>query len=1116
MTFATVVPEKGSKGKFVADKCLEFFAECGSRSGDIIVKTDQEPAIAFLVKDLVAERGDEKGSRTIVEHSPIASSGSNGVVERAVQTVEGQIRVLKLALEERLGVKVPASSCIVAFLAEYSAYLLNRLEVGKDGKTALERSKGKSASVLGIEFGEKLMYKTKFANKAAKIEKRWEMGIFVGVRVMSGEFWIATPGGIKKCRSVKRLPVQDRWGEDNLKWVRHVPWHLYRGDAGADGDIPDEQLVDPEPLSRFGAEENLERESITVKTRKIAPRAFQIRKEDAEKHGYTRGCAGCNSWFRGLGRQPHTPECRSRFEGLLKDEARFQNAQRRKQEFEEKMRERAVKKQRKEEERGQRRQRERDELEELRAEVQGQGSSSSSSAGPSAGPLLQQPPVAVEGGQMDVEDASGDGNSENREFWGPLLKRIKKNRAEGEMDVSTVREVLKEAEAEYTKRGPAKEDEICEVRAEIIEEIIQATLGNSDTGECFNTLDGHFAQDFVVLSPAGASSFLPDMCGIVDVFGIDASHTKFPEYSSGVVDEFCSKADCSESALSKTFAAKSEDKKRWCDVLENDEDLEKYAREYWREDLRYATDDVNGGNLDLEKVVAARQEEIEFMKLKCIWKEVPISEAWDKTGRAPVTVKWVDTEKAGGVVRCRLVARDFKTKGEKDREDLFAATPPLELLKAQLSRAAMNKKRKVLIIDVKKAHLYPLCEQDVYIELPEEAGALPGRCGKLVHWLYGFRPAAQAWENHYAENLAAEGFVRGKASPVSFYDASRDVSCLVHGDDFTFVGDEKGLNHIEGKMKSWYELKVKARLGPDPGDDKEVDVLNRIIRCTESGYEYEADPKHRRKVMEVLGFDENTKSLKVNGKVEDEGGDDEELQGLEATSFRALAARLNYVSQDSPDLQFAAKEVCREMAKPTGRSWRRLKVLARFMLERDAVVWKFSWQEEAPEFLIFSHSDWAGCRRTRRSTSGGVVFVGEHCLKTWSSTQAPIALSSAEAEYYAMVEGTTRALGIRAMLAELGIFVQGPVQLYSDASAARSFASRRGVGRMRHLETRHLWLQGEVASQRVQVRRVPGEENPADLLTKYHRVEAVAKHLERMSIIWIGRHRKTTAAEGGC
>ncbi len=76
---------------------------------------------------------------------------------------------------------------------------------------------------------------------------------------------------------------------------------------------------------------------VAVKTRQVALRAFQIRREDAEKYGNTRGCIGCSSWFRGLGRQPHSDACRQKFAELRKDEARYQNAERRKHEFTEKM-----------------------------------------------------------------------------------------------------------------------------------------------------------------------------------------------------------------------------------------------------------------------------------------------------------------------------------------------------------------------------------------------------------------------------------------------------------------------------------------------------------------------------------------------------------------------------------------------------------------------------------------------------------------------------------------------------------------------------------------------------------------------------------------------------------
>jgi hypothetical protein len=338
----------------------------------------------------------------------------------------------------------------------------------------------------------------------------------------------------------------------------------------------------------------------------------------------------------------------------------------------------------------------------------------------------------------------------------------------------------------------------------------------------------------------------------------------------------------------------------------------------------------------------------------------------------------------------------------------------------------------------------------------------------------------------------------------------------VHGDDFTFVGKGEDLDVIESKIKEWYEVKVKARLGPEKGDAKQIDVLGRVLRCTDEGYEYEADRKHRNIVMETFGFDDKSKGLLVNGKPEDSEDEDAEVHGHEATAFRALAARINYLAQDSPDIQYAAKEVCREMARPTSRSWRRLKVLARFLLEREAVVWKFDWQEDCPEVSLYTDSDWAGCRKTRRSTSGGLILLGRHCIKTWSSTQLPIALSSAEAEYYSMVEGTSRCLCVRRMVEELGIGVQGPIQLHSDSSAARSFASRRGVGRIRHLETRHLWLQAQVASREVVLYKVPGEENPADLLTKYLHVKFVMRHLAAMSIARVDRDREAITAEGGC
>ena len=214
-------------------------------------------------------------------------------------------------------------------------------------------------------------------------------------------------------------------------------------------------------------------------------------------------------------------------------------------------------------------------------------------------------------------------------------------------------------------------------------------------------------------------------------------------------------------------------------------------------------------------------EEIGFMQSRRIWTEVPVAECHRKTGKAPVSVRWVDVNKGSAEnleIRCRLVARDFKGKHEKDREDLFAATPPLEAKRALISRAATRRRkgaiRKLLFIDARKAHLNPRCTEDVYIDLPEEAGAAKGTCGKMNFWLYGFRPAASAWEKHYSNLLEEAGFIRGLSSPVIFHHPERDMSCVVHGDDFTFEGEDVDLKWIQELMKLWFDIRVCAKLGP--------------------------------------------------------------------------------------------------------------------------------------------------------------------------------------------------------------------------------------------------------------------------------------------------------------
>ena len=140
----------------------------------------------------------------------------------------------------------------------------------------------------------------------------------------------------------------------------------------------------------------------------------------------------------------------------------------------------------------------------------------------------------------------------------------------------------------------------------------------------------------------------------------------------------------------------------------------------------------------------------------------------------------------------------------------------------------------------------------------------------------------------------------------------------VHGDDFTAVGPKKSLDWYETALENKYELKKGGRLGPGRTDDREATCLNRVIRWCDFGLEYEADPRQVEKLVQELEL-EGAKSCVTPGvkPLPEQFESDKPLDASRHTSFRALAARANYLSADRPDCQYSAKEICRWMSAPT-------------------------------------------------------------------------------------------------------------------------------------------------------------------------------------------------------
>ncbi len=143
-------------------------------------------------------------------------------------------------------------------------------------------------------------------------------------------------------------------------------------------------------------------------------------------------------------------------------------------------------------------------------------------------------------------------------------------------------------------------------------------------------------------------------------------------------------------------------------------------------------------------------------------------------------------------------------------------------------------------------------------------------------------------------------------------------------------------------MQKHYELTTQPRLGPGPSDAKEAVILNRVIRWTQHGLEYEADPRQAEKLVAECGMaDTNTVATPGVRVSFDQLEKDQELPTHLHTAFRGSAARANYLAADRLDCQFAANEVCRWMAKPTEAAWQALKRICRYLVGLPRMVFHY-------------------------------------------------------------------------------------------------------------------------------------------------------------------------------
>jgi hypothetical protein len=267
--------------------------------------------------------------------------------------------------------------------------------------------------------------------------------------------------------------------------------------------------------------------------------------------------------------------------------------------------------------------------------------------------------------------------------------------------------------------------------------------------------------------------------------------------------------------------------------------------------------------LPYESTKDAMLDELTYF-CKVVFEGVTTEEAMQDSDGKIVGCRWVNCNKGDAEnpdVRCRLVAQEVNHGDASPNDSFYAATPPLEAKRLLFSQWATEQKRdgrrlKISCVDIRKAYFNGRPKRSLYVRLPPELGLPRNMLGKLVRCMYGTRDAGAIWEQCYVDCLVGMGFEQGLGSPCCFYHSGWKVSVVVHGDDFTALGTDDALDRYETGLKKSFECKIRGRLGMDAKDDKEIRLLNRIIRITDQGLLYEADPRHAELLAKSMNLEQ--------------------------------------------------------------------------------------------------------------------------------------------------------------------------------------------------------------------------------------------------------------------
>ncbi|GKC57930.1 retrovirus-related pol polyprotein from transposon TNT 1-94 [Tanacetum coccineum] len=337
------------------------------------------------------------------------------------------------------------------------------------------------------------------------------------------------------------------------------------------------------------------------------------------------------------------------------------------------------------------------------------------------------------------------------------------------------------------------------------------------------------------------------------------------------------------------------------------------------------------------------------------------------------------------------------------------------------------------------------------------------------------KEAPRAWYDELSKFLQQNHFNKGTIDPTLFIRRFDDdiLVVQVYVDDIIFGSTNPRYTQLFADlMKSRFEMSMMGEMTFFLG--LQVNQSPRGIFINQSNYVLEILKKYGMETCDPVGTPMEIKDkldLDKNGTL------------VDATKYRSMIGALMYLTSSRPDIVHATCLCARYQAKPTEKHLKEVKRIFRYL--RGTVNMGLWYTKDSGfELTGFSDADYAGCKDTFKSTSGGTQFLGEKLVGWSSKKQDCTALSTAEAEYVSLSACCAQVLWMRTQLTDYG-FHFNKIPIYCDSKSAIAISCNPVQhSRTKHIAVRYHFIKEHVEKGTIELYFVKTDYQLADLFTK--------------------------------